>query len=260
MQPIVVISHPRSGTHLTIDLLRRQFVGCSAWKWPGERNDRLYCNIDELQQVGGELSDKVALRILGRSPRPIIKSHCYGEFDEPFFPDRTPLDLSGHWGEIFDHSKFIYVWRDPVKVLESLFVFSKASGLVPKAMTKTEFLQSPNVHGVTRVQQWKNHVGGWCDREGILVICYDDLLDSSREILQKLSGHIEAEPLCVEPYLAAPFKGVFGSRFSRLFLTRPGSTAILNIAEMEPDKAQAENTAYILSETQNLTDSLRGNN
>src|SRR4051794_27731921 len=41
-RPVVVASHPRSGTHLLIDLLRRQFPACASWKYPLERMDRLY--------------------------------------------------------------------------------------------------------------------------------------------------------------------------------------------------------------------------
>ena len=47
-QPVIVASHPRSGTHLLMDTLRRQFKACRSWKWPGERLDRLYCSVDEL--------------------------------------------------------------------------------------------------------------------------------------------------------------------------------------------------------------------
>lgn len=45
-KPIVIASHRRSGTHLLIDLFRRQFRECRSWKLPGERNDRLYVNLD----------------------------------------------------------------------------------------------------------------------------------------------------------------------------------------------------------------------
>ena len=34
-RPVVVASHPRSGTHLMIDVIRRHFKPCRGWKWPG---------------------------------------------------------------------------------------------------------------------------------------------------------------------------------------------------------------------------------
>jgi len=75
VRPIIVASHPRSGTHLLIDTLRRQFAKCRSWKWPGERLDRLYCNIDELNGTRELLHEKKAVDILRRVERPIVKTH-----------------------------------------------------------------------------------------------------------------------------------------------------------------------------------------
>jgi len=44
--PILVISHPRSGTHLTIDFLRRQFEECQSYKYPFESQSHLYLPIE----------------------------------------------------------------------------------------------------------------------------------------------------------------------------------------------------------------------
>ena len=41
VRPVVVASHPRSGTHLCIDTLRLNAPACASWKWPFERADRL---------------------------------------------------------------------------------------------------------------------------------------------------------------------------------------------------------------------------
>src|SRR4051794_28399866 len=48
VRPIVVVSHPRSGTHLMMDALRLNFRECRAWKRPGEPLERLYLNLDSL--------------------------------------------------------------------------------------------------------------------------------------------------------------------------------------------------------------------
>ncbi len=60
-RPIEVASHMRSGTHLMIDLLRRQFADCGSWKWPGERNDMLYLPLDALTQPTAAWNESRAL-------------------------------------------------------------------------------------------------------------------------------------------------------------------------------------------------------
>ena len=47
-QPIVVSSHPRSGTHLCIDLLRRQYKACNIPKTLDRGLDDLYFSIEGL--------------------------------------------------------------------------------------------------------------------------------------------------------------------------------------------------------------------
>lgn len=47
-KPIIVASHPRSGTHLTMDLLRKQFPACVTYKLPTQPLDRLYLALEAL--------------------------------------------------------------------------------------------------------------------------------------------------------------------------------------------------------------------
>lgn len=49
--PLVVATHMRSGTHLTMDLVRRQFPAFRSWKLPGEANDMLYLALDVLSGI-----------------------------------------------------------------------------------------------------------------------------------------------------------------------------------------------------------------
>ena len=73
--PIVVAAHMRSGTHLTIDLLRRQFKSVGSWKWPGEANDSTYLALDVMGDLEANWGEKRAIRILKRCDRPIFKLH-----------------------------------------------------------------------------------------------------------------------------------------------------------------------------------------
>ncbi len=49
-RPIIIATHKRSGTHLTIDTFRRQFLECNSWKYPGEPLDRLYLSLESVMQ------------------------------------------------------------------------------------------------------------------------------------------------------------------------------------------------------------------
>ena len=52
-KPILIASHPRSGTHLTIDLLRKQFQECQSYKRLGEPFDRLYLALEAFDTCCG---------------------------------------------------------------------------------------------------------------------------------------------------------------------------------------------------------------
>jgi len=74
--PVVIHSHPRSGTHLLIDTMRRQFLGCDLWKWPYEPLNRVYLSLESLFESSGVTTDEEkALSILSRGKNPIIKTH-----------------------------------------------------------------------------------------------------------------------------------------------------------------------------------------
>ena len=79
-KPILIVSHPRSETHLTIDFFRKQFAECKSWKKRGEPLDRLYFALESFAPINKPLSENIALNILSRPERPIIKTHCDPQF------------------------------------------------------------------------------------------------------------------------------------------------------------------------------------
>jgi hypothetical protein len=58
--PLIIVTHMRSGTHLTIVFIRRQFSCFQAWKWPGEVNDMLYLSLDVLSVVHANWGGRIA--------------------------------------------------------------------------------------------------------------------------------------------------------------------------------------------------------
>ena len=78
---VVLATHRRSGTHLTLDLLRRQFPDCRARKKPFQALESLYLNLDALGAPRLLALDR-ARRLLGRAARPIVKTHASPALEE----------------------------------------------------------------------------------------------------------------------------------------------------------------------------------
>jgi hypothetical protein len=225
VRPIVVASHPRSGTHLLIDTLRRQFEACQSWKWPGERLDRLYCNIDELPG-DGLLNEKTARSILQRTERPIVKTHSWPGYQRGFL-DSHPGGLSDGWVEWLDeNATTFYVYRDGRDVLASYQLFRQSFD--PDARCSIGQFLRQRVEEVNRVRRWANHVRAWCKPSNVHLVCFEELLSDPRSVLSRIGNAVNEKPLLREPFLPGPLRSIWESRWARLFSMRPESTAIIN--------------------------------
>ncbi len=74
--PIIVHTFGRSGTHMIIDLLRRQFRECRTWKYPGEKSNMLHASLDDISHGDMESRTRTLAR-MKRSARPIFKTHAF---------------------------------------------------------------------------------------------------------------------------------------------------------------------------------------
>jgi hypothetical protein len=82
-KPVVIASHPRSGTHLTIDLIRKQFYEYQSWKYPGESTQNLYLDLGRLlPKHKRRIDSSKAVKLLQRSERPIIKTYSLPHFNQ----------------------------------------------------------------------------------------------------------------------------------------------------------------------------------
>lgn len=230
VRPIVVASHPRSGTHLLIDTLRRQFEACRSWKWPGERLDRLYCNIDELPG-DGLLDDTTARRILQRTERPLVKTHSWPGYQASVLaPEREGVDRA--WTDWLDaNATIFYVYRDGRDVLCSYQLFRQsfdrdARGSIGDFLRGTE-------DGTNRVRRWADHVQAWREQPDVHCIQFETLLHDSASVIQRLANIIDETPREMHPLLPEPFSSIWDSRRARLFGVRPESTAIINGASQD---------------------------
>jgi hypothetical protein len=226
VQPIFVASHPRSGTHLLIDLLRKQFDQCASWKWPTERNDRLYCNIDELNGPETILSERKAHRVLGRVPHPIIKTHSFPDFQKSSFEDHD-LHIDDAWiSWLRNRGRFLYIVRDGREVMRSYHDFRKGFDQTTPQRIGSFMRQAR--HGMSRPTLWVNHIEAWRDADDVLIVRFEELIDTPRCVLREIAAHVELErPRFEKPILPKRFDNVWESRVARLFRIRPESTSIL---------------------------------
>lgn len=211
---VVIATHRRSGTHLAIDLLRRQFDACASTKRLGERSDALYLNLDI---VGGELTEDEAADRLRRAPRPIVKTHALLELLASDGPRRAFAE------QVLADADLLCVHRDGRDVLCSLHLYMQAYD--PGARVPIgEFIRQ-EIDGRSRVAHWAEQVRGLLALPGAHAFAYRDFVDAPRETLDRLAAVLDLEPLYVEPLLPRAQTSRWQALAAR-FWTRPERTSI----------------------------------
>jgi hypothetical protein len=172
MTPLVVASHMRSGTHLTIDLIRRNASCVSA----------RYLNLDRLMPDHGEpigLAD-FERELARRGELPVLKTHAPAAAG--WFPPAEPR--SARAAALLAGAKVVYVVRDGRDVLVSLYHYMRRYSERVRAQSFETFLRDrddffqacPDFAGLDRVGAWARHVEGWLEQPRAVVVRYEDLL------------------------------------------------------------------------------------
>jgi hypothetical protein len=209
-----------------IDVLRRQFEACRTWKWPGERLDRLYCNIDELGGSDEILDETTARRVLGRANRPPVKTHAWPGYQDTFL-DVHHDELDSKWVDwLREQGIVFYVYRDGRDVLCSYQLFRQKYD--PDAFGAIGSFLRQSDDGESRVRRWAQHVRAWRDEPDAHAIRFEHLLNQPESVIQTLGKRLGLEPEWREPLLPTPFRSIWESRWARLVRMRPESTAIIN--------------------------------
>lgn len=231
-RPIVVASHPRSGTHLAIDSFRRQFEECRSWKWPLESHHHLYLNLDALISIPHPgVSERTALRVLRRSRRPLIKTHLLPGF-ENWFQALQVAQLPDRWRRRLDGCRICYAVRDGRSVMCSYHIFHQ--GFDPAAhVPLSDFLRQSR-EGVTRVRAWANHVRAWREQREVHAVRFEDLVRDPETTLAGIAAHFDLTYRRVQPLLPRKVESLLAFRRDRLLGIRPESSAIR--ARREPKR------------------------
>jgi hypothetical protein len=201
-----------------MDLIRRQFAGFGGWKFPLEPNDTVYLPVDSLRACSGRgrWSDSRIEKVIRRSEHVVAKLHWSD-------PDLSEVaDAQPRIAEWLRHSaKVIYVVRNPKAVLQSLWNWEIAAGKVSRAGSPSlSWLQE-------RLKPWAQHVDRWTAREGIQILRFEDIVENPRHSVDELGAFLGVDASYLKPLLPPRLKGVWHSRFNRLFSITPSSTEIV---------------------------------
>lgn len=186
--PVLIASHRRSGTHLTLDLMRRNFPACRPRMLPLENPHDSYLNLDRFEAGHPVACDeREALRILSKSARPLLKTHS-----EPGFGDVDPA-RSEFLRSLLARTKTVYVERDGKKVMCSMWTWRRVfdpAARVPFA----EFIRQTDAQGRSRVRVWAEHVAAWRAAPGVLVIDFERIVRDTGALLEDLASFMGEQP------------------------------------------------------------------
>ncbi|MFW5652726.1 MAG: sulfotransferase domain-containing protein [Planctomycetota bacterium] len=159
-RPLVVLSHPRSGTHLMIDGLRHFFRETKLRQKFNQPVHDLYINLDRLDDDHPyAASPEIFQRKFEQSPqRIIVKSHCGVEIDQVGLPYRDFASC------VFSHADLVYVVRDVRPVLASYMALRPLK--FPDSPTDLQtFLRTELDADMPPAAGWANHIRGWLERD-----------------------------------------------------------------------------------------------
>ncbi|MBX3315229.1 MAG: sulfotransferase domain-containing protein [Phycisphaeraceae bacterium] len=197
--PVIVASHRRSGTHLTIDLLRRQFRAFHQRLAPFAPIDLLYLSIDRFHTDHfNPITQREARRRFLRAKRICLKTHLM-----PGLPGCKP-ELQKLADQIHARATRIYVVRDVRDVLISDALLDAKS----RGSSNIDF--NAFVHqtedNMPRPAYWATHVQSWSAQPGTFILRYQDLIREPAQSIERIASHIHERPLNRQPLLPSPLR------------------------------------------------------
>lgn len=233
--PILLASHQRSGTHLTMDLIRRHCPQTTPRMRPLERLHDSYLSLDRFfASAHNPTTTDNALRILRKADRQLLKTHA-----RPGFEEVAP-DHAGFVRAVVDHAVPIVCIRDGRKVMCSLYAWAR-SFMGDDRGTFGAFLRQTDADGLTRPAAWARHVTEWAAVPGVLVVRFEDTVARPIETVRRIAEHVGVDVRRREPALPRPIMSRWESALARL-LGRIESTNIHSGDEKPMKPAEAFNT------------------
>ncbi|QEG22213.1 sulfotransferase domain-containing protein [Mariniblastus fucicola] len=183
-QNVLIVSHRRSGTHLTIDSIRNNFPRMMAQE---------YVVLETFDPAHQCFQSVPELRQLTANGERIIKTH----FPFDAVPD-LPTEEARYSTELFHDSKLIYVVRNGLDVMASLYEFRRGHKKEVEEMSFSQFIREPSyvkyAGSMDKVTYWANHVESWLNsplKEKILVVQFEDWMQDYAQTLKKIGKHLD---------------------------------------------------------------------
>lgn len=211
-----ICSHPRSGTHLLIDTLRRQCPEFSCWKWPWEPLDTVYLSLTapEPLRAGNNAESAKMNRILSRSEIALCKTHKMLSDCVRFLQSD---DKQGS-------SKVLYILRDGRDVMASYHVFRQRHVEWARVSFR-DFIRTKR-RGKTPAEIWAEHVLDAICSERCVRIRYEDLVYRASLTLLRLEKELGLGVHWSKPLLPKRQKLNAFSLGLRRFSIHPRNTAV----------------------------------
>ncbi|NET39530.1 MAG: sulfotransferase domain-containing protein [Cyanothece sp. SIO1E1] len=181
---VLISTFMRSGTHLTIDFIRKNFPTFRTSKRIFQNSTHLYFVLDTISDFWGghEQHRRDCLGFLQRSRYPIFKAHFLepnlGHFND--YPAMQTL--------LVERCKTVYVTRNLFRVLPSLWAFFETAKLKNPSMSS--IVESRDNFVTEYAQKWKKHVDSWSETKGTLLIRFEDTVADPDSVAAKLASHL----------------------------------------------------------------------
>ena len=185
---ILIISHRRSGTHLTIDSIRNNF---SAFQ------NTAHTFLEGFFEMHKRYSFESIKTSLSENNN-VIKTHILPDFSIYNLKENELTYLN----KLFAETPKIYVYRHCFDVMVSLYEYMKTYNEAVKKMTLNEFLETSNNFDKTTEQFnrpafWANHIKSWENslfNKNILFVKYEDWQINYEKTLEKIGNFINLQP------------------------------------------------------------------
>lgn len=188
---ILIVSHRRSGTHLTIDLIRNNFINYS---FP-------YVSLDELSKR--EKIDFIKYKLRSENKYRIYKSHSDINYKKHY----ESAYISSFFEYLLDKSKIIYVYRNVFDMLLSLYNHYKI--FFPKIVDNLDFFDFVNmkndyhahelIDNEKRYLYWADHINGWSQYNGkILFLNFNEIINEYNLTIKKVANFLDEKEFLVK--------------------------------------------------------------
>jgi len=185
---IIIASHRRSGTHLTIDSILNNFdIPINPVKQ--------YITLDHFSSHINNKYLSEDYFEMSKYDTCIFKTHAHGNVSDFFHCEPV---LKDHFLNLFETAKIMYVYRDGRDVMTSLYYYQKQFDKSFRNTKFSNFLRMENNYDsatyhriLDRPSYWAFHILSWIQKPNILLVRYEDLHEEYIKTLQKIAIHLD---------------------------------------------------------------------